>query len=164
MLNIRPATIADAPLIRRLIWELADFEKAPDEVKTTDADIARDGFGATPEFRALIAEWHEQPAGFALFFGYYSTWRGAGFYLEDLFVRPEFRGHGIGTALMARIARIAEQEGRCFMKWSVLDWNQPAIDMYTAMGGEFLDDWRDVLLLEDSLRELAAKDLAGKAS
>ena len=164
MLNIRTATIADAALIRRFIWELADFEKAPDEVKTTDADIARDGFGARPEFRALIAEWHGQPSGFALFFGYYSTWRGAGFYLEDLFVRPDFRGHGIGTALLARVAKTAEQEGRCFMKWSVLDWNQPAIDMYTAMGGEFLVEWRDVLLLEDGLRKLAAKDSAEKAS
>src|SRR6266849_8531972 len=96
MLTIRAATIADAVLLRRLIWELADYEKEPDQVQTTEADIARDGFGANPQFRALIAEWHGQPAGYALFFGYYSTWKGAGFYLEDLFVRPDFRGRGIG--------------------------------------------------------------------
>jgi len=98
MLTIRTAAIADAALIRQLIWELADFEKTPDQVQTTEADIARDGFGVDPQFRALIAEWSGHPAGFALFFSYYSTWRGAGFYLEDLFVRPDFRGRGIGRA------------------------------------------------------------------
>src|SRR5271166_2036978 len=98
MLTIRAATIADAALIRQLIWELAEFEREPDQVRTTEADIARAGFGSHPEFRALIAEWQGQPAAFALFFNYYSTWRGAGIYLEDLFVRPAFRGRGIGTA------------------------------------------------------------------
>jgi GNAT superfamily N-acetyltransferase len=158
MLTIRAATIADAALIRQLIWELADFEKAPDQVITTEADIARDGFGAHPQFRALIAEWSGQPAGFALFFGYYSTWRGAGLYLEDLFVRPDFRGRGIGTALFARLASIAEREDRSFIKLSVLNWNQPAIDMYNALGGEFLDEWRDVLLTGNHLHKLAEKD------
>lgn len=158
MLAIRTATIADAALIRRLIWELAEFEKQPDAVRTTEADIARDGFGADRQFRALIAEWDGQPAGFALFFGHYSTWRGAGLYLEDLFIRPEFRGRGIGTALFARVARLAEQENRRFIKWEVLDWNEPAIRMYTALGGEFLNDWRDVFLAGDDLRKLADKD------
>jgi len=158
MLTIRPATIADAALIRKLIWELADFEKAPDQVQTTEADIARDGFGANPQFRALVAEWHGQPAGYALFFGYYSTWRGAGLYLEDLFVRPDFRGRGIGGALLARVACTAEQEKRAFLKWEVLNWNQPAIDMYKAMGGDFMDEWRSVFLTGDDLRKLAEKD------
>src|SRR5271154_3347094 len=111
MLTIRTATIADAALIRRLIWELADYEKEPDEVRITDADIARDGFGANPQFRSVIAEWNGHPAGFALYFSYYSTWRGAGLYLEDLFVRPDFRGRGIGKALFACIAREAERDG-----------------------------------------------------
>ncbi len=158
MLTIRAATIADAALLRRLIWELAEFEKAPDQVRTTEDDIVRDGFGANPQFRALIAEWHGQPAGYALFFSYYSTWRGAGLYLEDLFVRPEFRGRGIGTALLARVARAAERECRSFVRWSVLDWNQPAIEMYKAMGGEFLDEWRTVHLSGEGLRKLAEKD------
>jgi GNAT superfamily N-acetyltransferase len=157
MLTIRAATIADAALIRRMIWELADFEREPDEVLTTEADIARDGFGASPQFQALIAEWEGQPAGYALFFGYYSTWRGAGLYLEDLFVRPDFRGRGIGGALLARVARTAKQEDRRFLKWEVLNWNQPAIDMYKAMGGDFMDEWRSVFLTGDSLRMLAEK-------
>jgi GNAT superfamily N-acetyltransferase len=158
MLTIRAATIADAALIRQLIWELAEFEKEPDAVQTTEADIARDGFGANPQFRVLVAEWNGQPAGFALFFSYYSTWRGAGLYLEDLFVRAEFRGRGIGTALFARVAQVAEQENRRFIKWAVLGWNQPAISMYTLLGGEFLDGWRDVFLAGDNLRKLAEKD------
>jgi GNAT superfamily N-acetyltransferase len=158
MLTIRTATIADAALIRQLIWELADFEKTPDQVQTTEADIARDGFGVDPQFRALIAEWSGHPAGFALFFSYYSTWRGAGFYLEDLFVRPDFRGRGIGKALFARVARIAQREDRSFIKLSVLNWNQNAIEMYKALGGEFLDEWRDVLLTGNDLHKLAEKD------
>src|SRR5580698_893240 len=151
MLTIRNATIADATLIRQLIWELADFEKAPEQVVTTEADIVRDGFGANPLFHALIAEWHGHPAGFALFFIHYSTWRGAGFYLEDLFVRPEFRGHGIGKALLARVARTAEQENRIFIRWEVLNWNQPAIEMYKALGAEFMDEWRSVFLTGNDL-------------
>ena len=158
MLTIRAASIADAALIRQLIWELADFEKEPDEVRTTEADIARDGFGANPQFRALIAEWDGQPTGLALFFSYYSTWRGPGLYLEDLYIRPEFRGRGIGTALFARVARAAKEENRSFIKWAVLDWNQRAIEMYTALGGDFLDGWREVLLSGESLRKLADKD------
>ncbi|MGA7632387.1 MAG: GNAT family N-acetyltransferase [Terriglobales bacterium] len=158
MLTIRAATIADAALIRQLIWELAEFEKELDAVQTTEADIARDGFGANPQFRVLVAEWNGQPAGFALFFSYYSTWRGAGLYLEDLFVRAEFRGRGIGTALFARVAHVAEQENRRFIKWAVLGWNQPAIRMYTLLGGEFLDGWRDVFLAGDNLRKLAEKN------
>jgi GNAT superfamily N-acetyltransferase len=155
MLTIREATLADAALLRRLIWELADFEKAPDQVRTTEADIARDGFGANPQFHALIAEWGGQPAGYALFFDYYSTWRGAGLYLEDLFVRPEFRGRGIGTSLLAQVARAAEQENRAFIRWEVVDWNHSAIEMYKALGANFLDEWRSVLLAGDGLRKLA---------
>ena len=157
MLTIRPTTIADAALIRRLIWELANFEKGAEQVRTTEADIARDGFGTNPLFRTLIAEWDGQPAGFALFFSYYSTWRGAGIYLEDLFVRPDFRGRGIGKALLARVARIATEEERIFIRWEVLDWNQPAIDMYRTLGADFLDDWRSVMLTGAGLQKLAKK-------
>jgi len=157
MLKIRVATIADAALLRRLIWELADYEKEPDQVRTTEADIARDGFGADPQFRAVIAEWLGQAAGFALFFSYYSTWRGPGLYLEDLFVRPDFRGRGIGKGLFASVARAAEQENRLFIRWEVLNWNQPAIEMYKALGADFLDDWRAVFLEGDGLRKLAEK-------
>ena len=157
MLTIRAATIADAALLRRLIWELADFEKSPDQVWTTEADIARDGFGANPQFRALIAVWNGEPAGYALFFSYYSTWRGPGLYVEDLFVRPDFRGRGIGGALLANIARTAKLENRVFLKWEVLHWNQPAIEMYKALDADFLDEWRSVFLAGDGLRKLAEK-------
>jgi len=157
MMTIRAATIADAALIRRLIGELAEYEREPDQVRTTEADIARDGFGATPQFRVLIGEWCGEPAGFAVFFPYYSTWRGTGVYLEDLFVLPEFRRRGIGSALLAHVARAAEQEGRVFMRWAVLDWNQHAIDMYKSLGAHFLNDWRIVLLAGEGLERLAQK-------
>jgi len=157
MLTIRAATIEDAPLLRRLIWELADYEKEPDEVLITVAELARDGFGPNPKFRALIAEWDRQPVGYAIFFFYYSTWRGPGLFLEDLFVRPDFRGRGIGGALLARVARTATQEGCVLVKWEVLDWNQPAIDMYKALGGDVREEWRSVLLMGDALQKLAGK-------
>jgi len=157
MLTIRPATVDDASLLRQLIWELADYEKQPDEVHTTEADIARDGFGEVPQFAAIVAEFDGQPAGYALYFPYYSTWRGRGLYLEDLFVRPAFRRQGIGAALLARVARIAQEQKCVFMKWDVLDWNQLAIDMYKSIGAEVLADWRTVFLEGDGLRQLAEK-------
>lgn len=157
MLTIRAATIADAALLRRLIWELAEYEKAADQVRTTEADIARDGFGANPQFRAVIAEWQGQPAGYALFFSFYSTWRGTGLFLEDLFVRPDFRGRGVGKALLASVARVAEHENGAFIRWEVLNWNQPAIALYKALGADFFYDWRTVLLAGDGLRKLAQK-------
>jgi len=157
MLTIRAATIEDVPLLRELIWELADYEKEPDAVKTTAADLAREGFGTTPRFRALIAEWDRQPAGYALFFGYYSTWRGPGLFLEDLFVRPNFRGRGVGKALLAQVARTATQEACVLLRWEVLHWNQPAIEMYKALGAEFTEGWRSMLLMGDALQTVAGK-------
>jgi GNAT superfamily N-acetyltransferase len=154
MLNIRLACVADAPLIRELISELAEYERCPGEVRTTEADIARDGFGARPEFRAFVAEWNGVGAGFALFFNYYSTWRGAGLYLEDLFVRPALRRHGIGSALLARVARTACAEKRSFVRWAVLEWNDPAIALYAKLGADFLDDWRTVHLADERLVQL----------
>ncbi len=157
MLTIRPATIDDVPLLRNFIYELAEFEKEPDQVRITEAELARVGFGPAPKFRALVAEWSGEAAGFALFFDYFSTWRGLGLHLEDLFVRPEFRGRGIGKALLARIARIAEQENRVLIRWEVLNWNQPAIEMYKSLGADLLDDWRPFLLEGEALRKLAAE-------
>ncbi|MFZ0306602.1 MAG: GNAT family N-acetyltransferase [Candidatus Sulfotelmatobacter sp.] len=157
MLLIRPATIADAALLRTLIRELAEFERELDICVIEEADLARDGFGPNPKFQALIAEWDGQPAGYAIFFGYYSTWAGPGLYLEDLFVRLPFRGKGIGMALLAAVAQIALQEDRRAMRWEVLDWNQGAIDLYKSLGAEFRDQWRSVLLKDDALRRLAEK-------
>lgn len=157
MLRIRPATIDDAALLLSMIRELAEFEREPDSVTITESELARDGFGEHPRFRALIAEWEGQVTGYALFWEYYSTWAGRGMFLEDLFVRETFRGRGIGTSLLAMVARTALEE-RCYgIHWEVLDWNTNAIEVYKAMGAEFRDQWRPVLLTGDALRRLAEK-------
>jgi GNAT superfamily N-acetyltransferase len=158
MLRIRPANIHDAALLRIMIHELAEYERELERVTIRDEDLVRDGFGENPRFRALIAEWNGQPAGYAVIFNYFSTWAGRGLFLEDLFVREQFRKQGIGTALLAEIARIAVEE-RCYgIHWEVLDWNTKAIELYKALGAEFRDQWRPVLLTGESLRQLAQRD------
>jgi GNAT superfamily N-acetyltransferase len=157
MLLIRPATVADVTLLRTMIRELAEFEHELERVEIQEQDLARDGFGANPKFRALIAEWDGKAAGYALFFDYYSTWVGRGLFLEDLFVREQFRGRGIGKALLAAVARIAVEEGRYGVHWEVLGWNEKAIEMYKALGAEFRDQWRPVLLSDEALKRLAEK-------
>ena len=157
MLRIRPATIQDAALLRTMICELAEFERELQWVTITEEDLKRYGFGQNPRFRALIAEWDGQAAGYALFFPYFSTWVGPGLFLEDLFVREAFRSRGIGTALLSAVARIAVEERGYGIHWEVLDWNEKAIAMYKALGAEFRDRWRPVLLLGEPLRQLAEK-------
>jgi GNAT superfamily N-acetyltransferase len=155
VLLLRPATINDVPLLRSLIRELAEFERELDLCVIDEATLARDGFGENPRFKALIAEWSGQPAGCAVFFPYYSTWVGAGLYLEDLFVRPQFRKKGIGMAMLSAIAQIALQENMVTVRWEVLDWNENAISLYKSLGAEFLERWRPVVLTGDALRRLA---------
>lgn len=155
MLLIRPANIDDCGLLRTMIRELAEFERLLEFVTIREEDLARDGFGENPRFRALIAEWDGQAAGYAIFFGYYSTWAGAALYLEDLFVREKFRSRGIGKALLAAVARIAVEEDCYGMHWEVLDWNQKAIELYQALGAEFPDQWRRVMLSGEALQKLA---------
>jgi diamine N-acetyltransferase len=157
MLRIRNATIHDAGLLRTMIRELAEFERELELVTIREEDLARDGFGENPRFRALIAEWDGQPAAYALFFETYSTWVGRGLFLEDLFVRESLRGHGIGKALLAEVARIAVAEGCYGVQWEVLDWNEKAIEMYKGLGAEFRDQWRPVLLTGEALERLAEK-------
>jgi GNAT superfamily N-acetyltransferase len=158
MLSIRAATVNDAPLLAAMIRELAEFERELHMVVMTEQDLVRDGFGENPKFRALIAEWGAESAGYALFFGVYSTWEGrAGLFLEDLFVRSGFRSHGIGKALLARVARIAQQENCYGLRWEVLDWNKSAIKFYESLGVKFLDQWRSVLLCDEALQRLAEK-------
>jgi GNAT superfamily N-acetyltransferase len=154
--TIRPATPADAKQILAFIRALATYERAPDAVQATEEGLLRDGFGPHPFYECLIAEHDGKPAGFALYFFNYSTWVGKpGIYLEDLFVYPELRGLGIGKALLKRVAAVA-LENRCErLQWAVLDWNTPAIDFYAAMGGEFLDEWRNVRVSGEALARLA---------
>jgi len=156
MLSIRDANRNDVALLKTLICELAEYERERDRVVITEADLARDGFGPQPKFRALIAEWDGQAAGYALFFDFYSTWEGRpGVFLEDLFVRGQFRGKGIGRALLANVAGIAWRENCYGIRWEVLDWNQPAIDFYKRLGAKFLEQWKSVLLTGEALERVA---------
>ena len=156
---IRPATAADVPLILALIRGLAEYERAPEQVIATEEDLLRDGFGPNPFYFCLIAEHDGKPAGFAFYFFDYSTWIGRpGIYLEDLFVYPELRGLGIGKALLKQVAAIAVEKGCARLKWSVLDWNTPAIDFYKSMGGELMDEWTNVRIQGEALERLAAPD------
>ena len=156
MLAIRPATIEDAALLTSMIHEFAEFEHLGHEVSTTEADILRDGFGPRPKFRTVIAEWDGQPVGYALFFEFYSSFQGrAGLFLDDIFVRSEYRKHGIGKSLLAHVAKIAWDEKYFCMRWEVLDWNKQAIDFYNALGASFLDEWKPAILIGDALEAVA---------
>jgi GNAT superfamily N-acetyltransferase len=162
MLNIRPATPDDVPEILAFIRELAEYERQPQAVEATEADLLRDGFGPQKVFSCLIAEWTEdgvaQPAAIALYIPFYSTWRGnAGIHLEDLFVRPQFRRKGIASALFARLAATALERGDR-LQWHVLDWNQLAIDFYKTIGAHMLDEWRIMRVDGEALEALAAVD------
>jgi GNAT superfamily N-acetyltransferase len=160
--TIRAAVPGDVPLILEFIRALAVFEREPDAVTATEADLLRDGFGPEPYYHCLIADYDGEPAGFAFYFFNYSTWTGnPGLYLEDLFVNPEFRGMGIGKALLARVAAIAVEKGCPRLQWEVLDWNTPAVDFYAALGADFLDEWRNVRMTGEALAKLAALDSAG---
>jgi GNAT superfamily N-acetyltransferase len=156
--TIRPATRADIPQILKFIRALAAYEREPEAVTATEADLERDGFGPNPFYFCLIAEHEGQPAGFAFYFFNYSTWQGMpGIYLEDLFVEPDLRGLGIGKALLERVAAIAVEKGCGRLNWAVLDWNKPAIEFYRAMGAEFMDEWRIVRVTGEALESLAVR-------
>jgi GNAT superfamily N-acetyltransferase len=159
MLSIRPATAADARLILEFIRRLAEYEREPNAVVATEEDIIRDGFGAEPKYRCLIAEWNREPAGFAFFFYNYSTWLGKpGLYLEDLFVLPEMRGKGIGKALLQKLAQIAVEENCYGMRWQVLEWNEPALKFYEMLDAHIMDEWETMRLMEPSLSKLASDE------
>lgn len=154
-LLIRPATPADIPEMLAFVRELAEYERQPDAAVATAEDLLRDGFGPQPVFQCLFAEWNGAPAAMALYFHFYSTWRGnAGIHLEDLFVRPRFRRKGIAKALFARLAQITLERGDRF-QWHVLDWNQLAIDFYEEMGAQMLNEWRIMRIDGEALKDLA---------
>lgn len=142
-LTISPATSDDREIVFGFISALAAYVDKSDELSATADSIAKDLFGDNPKIHCDIARWHGEPAGFALWFNTYSTFLGApGIWLEDLFVAEEFRGHGIGKALLANLAKRCEAENWARLEWSVLDYNTNAISFYTSLGAQLMDEWK----------------------
>jgi GNAT superfamily N-acetyltransferase len=158
VLVVRDAARADARLIVKFIEDLADYEKLRHEAVATAADIERELFGPSPKVFCQIAEWDGQPAGFGLWFYTFSTFLGRhGIWLEDLFVLPDMRGHGIGKALLADLAKRCVRENLGRLEWAVLDWNEPSIEFYRSQGAIFMDDWRRCRVTGEALNRLGAK-------
>jgi GNAT superfamily N-acetyltransferase len=158
MLNIRTAIPADAPVIASLVRELAGYEKLEHEAQAKAEDFLRELESPTPVIHVLIAEWNGTPAGFALYFFNFSTFVGRpGLYLEDLFVRPAQRSHGIGRGLLRALARIAEQRGCGRMEWAVLDWNEPALRFYQSLDARQMKEWIIHRLTPVEIARLAAE-------
>lgn len=159
-LSIRPAIEADVPLILEFIRGLAEYERLAHEVVATEELLHQWLFGPRPVAEVLLAEMAQAPAGFALYFHNFSTFLGRpGIYLEDLFVRPEFRGRGVGIRLLGELAQVAVARGCGRLEWSVLDWNEPAIGFYRALGAVAQDEWTVFRVTGDALTRLA--DRAG---
>lgn len=156
--KIRLATAGDSALILSFIQGLAEYEKMADQVVATEEKLRATLFGEKAAAEVVIAEYQGQPAGFALFFHNYSTFLAQpGLYLEDLFVLPAFRGKGLGKLLLSYLAKLAVERGCGRFEWSVLDWNQPAIDFYQAQGAKLMHDWRITRLTGSELTALAAQ-------
>lgn len=155
--RIRPATPADVPAVVGMVFDLAVYEKSPELCRLTDEQLHTALFGPAPALFGLVAE-HQPGAigGFALYFLNFSTWEGVhGIYLEDLYVRPELRGSGLGKALLRRLAQIAVARGYARVEWSVLDWNTPSIDFYRSLGATPMDEWTTFRLTGPALRTAA---------
>jgi len=158
MLTIRKATAEDVPLLAAMIRELAEFEHELEQVDITSEDLLRDGFGPKPCFHALIADSNGQPAAYALYFFTYSTWAGrSSLFIEDIFVRPQFRRQGVGKALLKDMAAIARKQGCYGMRWEVLHWNTAAIEFYRSLGATLQKEWSPVLLTGDAFEKLAGE-------
>ena len=156
VLSIRPATVADVPVILQLIRDLAAYERAPNEVTATKEQLVDVLFGRKPAAEVLLAFENETPVGFAVFFHNFSTWLGRpGLYLEDLFVKPEMRGKGYGRALLVDLAKVALERGCGRMEWAVLNWNDPAIQFYRKLGAKPMDEWTVFRLTHDGIAKLA---------
>ena len=160
-ISIRQASIADVPLVLRFIRELADYERLGDQVVATEEGLAATLFGDTPRAEVVFATIDGAEAGFALFFHNYSTFLGRlGIYLEDLYVRPELRGRGVGRALLGHLARLAAERGCGRLEWSVLDWNEPALAFYRSIGAKPVEGWTVHRIAGDALERLALSDPA----
>lgn len=156
--QVRVATIEDVPTILGFIRELAEYERLAHEVTATETDLRQGLFGPRRHAEVLIGEAAGRPVGFALFFHNYSTFLGKpGIYLEDLFVKPEVRGHGYGRELLARLAQLAVERGCGRLEWSVLDWNAPALEFYRRLGAVAMDGWTVHRLTGEALTDLAAR-------
>ncbi len=154
--RVSRATAHDVPLILQFIRELAEYERAPDEAVATVEGLTDALFGPQPQAEVLLANFDAEPAGFALFFYNFSTWTGKrGIYLEDIFVRPRFRRHGIGAALFREIAALAVERDCPRLEWAVLNWNEMAINFYKKIGADAKDDWTTFRLSGEKLRSLA---------
>ncbi|MEX0703553.1 MAG: GNAT family N-acetyltransferase [Planctomycetales bacterium] len=157
MFSLRPAIPADVPVVLGLIRELAEYERLPHEVAATEESLRETLFGARPYAEALVAEADGEVAGFAVFFHNYSTFVGRpGLYLEDLYVRPQFRRRGIGRAFFRELARLAVERGCGRIEWSVLDWNEPALAFYRGLGATPMSDWTVQRLAGAALEAMAA--------
>jgi GNAT superfamily N-acetyltransferase len=154
MLLIRPAVRTDVHLLKTLIHEMGEYERLP--VLITEETLAHDGFGPRQEFRVLIADWDSEPAGYAFFFNCYSTFRGRGLFLEDLFVRPQFRGKKVGDALLSHVAAVAQHEACFGIMLNVLGWNRPAIEFFRKHRATLLEDWKTACFDGEALQILAA--------
>jgi GNAT superfamily N-acetyltransferase len=155
-LTIAGATEADAPLILMFIKALAEYERLADAVVATEDGVRRSLFGPRPYAECVIARWEGEPAGFALYFHNFSTFLAQpGVYLEDLFVKSEFRGKGVGRALLQHLAQVALDRNCGRLEWSVLDWNEAAIGFYRSLGATGLDEWTIFRLQGDALARLA---------
>jgi GNAT superfamily N-acetyltransferase len=151
-LTIRPAVREDAPVILELIRGLADYEKLSHHVVATEEMLEKWLFGERPMAEVVIADWEGSPRGFALFFSNFSTFLAKpGIFLEDLYVEPEFRGRGIGKALLLHLARTAVERGYGRVEWSVLDWNEPSIGFYKSLGAKPMDEWTNFRLTGEAL-------------
>jgi GNAT superfamily N-acetyltransferase len=155
--RLRPATEHDVPVLLRLITDLATYEKLGHEVTATEADVRDSLFGEWPAAEAVIASANDEPVGFAVYFHTFSTFLGRrGLYLEDLFVVPAWRGHGLGRKLLAHVARVAVDRRCGRLEWSVLDWNELALGVYRKIGARAMSDWTVHRLTGQALRELAS--------
>jgi GNAT superfamily N-acetyltransferase len=156
--TLRPATVADAETIATLIRELAAYEQLEHEARATAEDIRQHLFGDRPAAEVILAEVDGNPIGFALYFSTFSTFLGQpGLYLEDLFVRPEYRGQGVGKRIFARLASLAVERGCGRMEWAVLDWNAPSIGFYRSLGAGPNEGWTTYRLTGDALAALASR-------
>ena len=158
-LTIRPATEADVPLLLDFIRGIAEYEKLLDTVTATEQSLRESLFGDRPAAEALIGEWDGQPAAYAIYFQNFSTFTGRpGLYLEDIFVKPEYRQRGIGQKILVHLAQIAHQRNCPRMEWVALDWNQPAIEFYEKLGAQQLPEWRHFRMEPPAITALAGTE------